>query len=472
MDTARRVVKILSRCHPTHRQGSRQLILLAIAVFVWLGRPASALAAPHALSIRNVTVTNVADSSFTVSWVTDQPLPGSGSILYGTTPSDVSIAMVEVTPVGGARGDVHVVNLRNLTASTTFYLSVVNAGVPDTNNGNYYRVATGPSLQTTSTNRQVSGVVMQSDGRTPAAGVVVIARILDNAGLNGTSGPVTSAPLSAVTNSNGSWSLTLSPRSADNTSNFNFATTGPDFLLVSVEGGSLGVVSPSQSFPIALDSTGKMGGLSLTLGPGAIPTDTPLPATATSTPTPTPSVLPTATTAATSTVLQAPIATQPRAEPGAQPATPTAEIHAVPTVAPVSTAVQPPLELTTGPIPVVTTPSSSGAFPTAATLPVRPTVVVPAPSQPSPAPPQVMTPTTSGQLAQRPRRPATTAELNPTVTGPSTPTPGAPSANGMTSANPDDPLQHIRLVLIGALGLIGGGLVLSVLGFVDQRRDG
>ena len=95
--------------------------------------------------IHGVQVANITDTGFTVAWITDAAIPGSGSVVYGTSPANAfNGSQIESAPPPGARGDIHVVQVSNLLASTTYYFAVATGGVQDNNGGQYYNVKTGP----------------------------------------------------------------------------------------------------------------------------------------------------------------------------------------------------------------------------------------------------------------------------------------------------------------------------------------
>ncbi len=433
-------------------------ILAAVVAFV----PAlgSTSAAPLAVTIRSVTVTNVTDSSFTVNWVTDQLLTGGGAIVYGTTSANLSTKVLE--PVSsGQRGDVHSITVRSLSPSTAYYFSIADADATEPDSGYVFKVSTGPSLPPIATNRRATGVVEQSDGRTPAAGVLVTVRVLDNRSLNGPS-PTTSAPLSTFTDSSGTWSIGLIPRTADNTNFFNYTTDGSDLLMVTVEGGALGVVYPAQNVPIQFDSSGRLVVPTSILGGGAIPAETPVAVEATATPTPSPTM----TIQASPTALETPRAAAsvtPTLLPASPSATPTRQV-VIPTVAPVPTEIVPPPEITFLPSPM---PTSAVDRPPAAPIPTTMTLVTPVSALP-PASPSVVGTALPFPPAALPREtPARTVAASPTAPAHTPGTSGSASAGGAAS-----PLQSLTLLLATALGLIGLGIALSVAGFVDQRRGG
>ncbi len=451
---------------PSRRRMAVALLLGLFLTALLQHQPAGAM--PALLVIRRVTVTNVSDTSFTVNWTTDVPLAGRGSVVFGTSTASVTVGIVEQGMVSGARGDVHSVTIRDLSPSTTYYVAVVDAGVTENNGGQYYQVTTGPSLTNPVLNRYATGQVLQADGRTPAAGVLVTLTVLDNAGLNGTSGPTTSAPLSALTDAQGTWRIPLNPRTTDNRNLFNYAVNGPDFVLVTVEGGGLGAIYPAQSFPLSADSTGKVAVPTLTLAATTIPTDTPVIATATFTATPIPTV--TATATPTLTTVSTPTSTPTAVAPGPT-VTPLARQTEIPLATPLVPAVTPP-----GPtvLPIPSRPSA----PANQENPAITTVI------PPPAPSGTLSPTPGGPAAevQAPSAVAPAAGRTPRTVPPVTPsaayalpTPavGSPTALVLASTpGAAEPFRMVRGAVAGGVGLVGLGLVLALLGIVFQRRDG
>ncbi len=450
----------------TRAQGGRLIIAVLLCV---LGATAalarSADASPSLLSIRGVSITNVTDTSFTVSWVTDSALPGSGSVDYGTSPTSLVFQAAETSPVAGARGDVHAVTVRSLSASTTYYFSVVDAGVSDPSSGYVYKVTTGPSIQGVPTVHWATGQVFQSDGKTLAVGVLVTVRVLDNANLNGPS-PTTSAPQSGFTNSQGYWTIALNPRTSDSSSAFNYSTNGSDFLLVTAEGGGLGAVYPAQSDAIKLDNGGVIQASAITLGGGVNPAETPIPVGASVTATATPTVPPASTVVATITprATLSPAGTNsptPRAAVAAETPTPTRTAIVIPTIA-IPTRVLPPVAFTVEPPP---SPTRTEARPTDTPASTRP---------PSGADQPLTGQAPIGPIAQsRPSGTRTVRPSAPTRTTTATATP-AVSAGGDREAAPapPGPLQSLTLLVSGGLALVGLGLAMAVIGVVDQRRDG
>ncbi len=422
--------------------------------------PRSTSAAPLGLTIRSVTITNVTDSSFTVSWVTDQPQNGGGAINFGTNPSSLGSKATE--PISSGRGsDVHSITVRALNQSTTYYFSISDADAIEPDSGYVFEVTTGASLPALTTNRRVTGKVQTSDGQA-AVGVLVTVRVLDNANLNGPS-PTTSAPLSTLTDSSGAWSIILTPRTSDSSNFFNFTTDRSDALLVTVEGGVLGVVYPAQTVPIQFNGTAPLEVPTSVLHFGTIPAVTPVAIEPTSTTTPTATATAPATPPASATPTPS-ISVSPRPSEFTPTATPTRRI-VIPTVAPVPTQVEPPPEITTRPSPA---PTSAPVNPPASGVPTAATLGTPAlaalPSEPS---------RVAESVRPSPRVTPHRETPSPTATKPSaTPAVGVAPSGSSTGDTSPNPLQSLTLVLVSGLGLIGLGLVLSVAGIVDQRRDG
>lgn len=440
-----------------------RLFALTVVVVVVMTLPTmawSTSAAPLELTIRSVTITNVTDSSFTVSWVTDQPQNGGGAINYGTSPSSLGSRATE--PISSGRGsDVHSITVRALNQSTTYYFSISDADATEPDSGHVFAVTTGASLPALTTNRRATGKVQKSDGQA-AGGVLVTVRVLDNANLNGPS-PTTSAPLSTLTDSSGAWSIILTPRTSDNSNFFNYTTDRSDALLVTVEGGALGVVYPAQTVPIQFDGTAQLEVPTSVLHFGTIPAVTPvaIEPTATTTPTNTPTAPATPSASATPTRSTG---VAPRPNEISPTATPTRRV-VIPTVAPVPTQVVPPPEITPLPSP---TPTSAPSNPPAPPVPTAATLGTPVLAAPPSEPSRV-----AASVPPSPRATSRRETPSPTATTSSaTPVDGVATSGSARGENAPNPLQSLTVVLVSGLGLIGLGLVLSVAGILDQRRDG
>jgi len=198
-----------------------------------------ALPAAIAPAIRDVRIGNLRDASLAFSWLTDQR--ATGTVRYGTDPT----ALVNVAHDDRGAGTVaatHHITLRNLAPETVYYVVIVSGQTVDDNEGQFYRVTTGPMLGIPAAD-PVYGRVLQAAGVTPAAGALVYLALHDADGAGSTG---EAALLSGLTDANGYWSVNLgSARTSDGRSYFLYA--GKDRLGLSVHpavGQQVGITTP------------------------------------------------------------------------------------------------------------------------------------------------------------------------------------------------------------------------------------
>lgn len=146
---------------------------------------------------KNIKVTNVTDTSFTVSWITDSKT--TGYIKYGTVANTLSLtATDDRDQVSGTTGTyrTHHVTIRGLKASTAYYykLGTTSTLLYD-NNGQPYQTSTTTAVSSNA--RTIYGQVLLST-QTGVGGALVYISSPDM------------APLSVITQSTGSFVLSLS----------------------------------------------------------------------------------------------------------------------------------------------------------------------------------------------------------------------------------------------------------------------
>ncbi|HLH73994.1 MAG TPA: fibronectin type III domain-containing protein [Chloroflexota bacterium] len=449
-----------------------------------LSNPRVSDAMTEATFIRSVSWTNVTDTTFTVNWVTDFAVPGSGSIHYGTSRDNLSTTVSE-SVVAGAPGDVHSVNVSGLEPNTTYYFEIHDASLIASNNGNLYSVTTGKTLTTQPPIYYLSGTVTQTDGKTGVVGALVTVRIADYANLNGNLGS-TSAPLSTQSGAGGNWQIFLDPRTQDGSAFFQFNPNGGDSLVVTIEAGQQGN-GGTRTIPLAIDSNGRAIAGSMPVALGTVPTDTPVPnggtvvPTATVTPTtapPTPTNtprpastpqitgVPTATTAPSATATtQISVTAIPTPSTPAPTANPQANLLAEPTKMPIPLQVVSP----TQPNPASPTPTELRQSPPRAQL-VPPSVGATT-GAPTMAPLRASPPPDFRSLPTATATPSRVGAAN-VVTITAVPLVVTPAMNSPGEASAQSPLSQIVALLAGAFGLLGLGLVMLVFGVVGQmRRD-
>ncbi|MBI5032505.1 MAG: hypothetical protein HZB51_18425 [Chloroflexi bacterium] len=187
--------------------------------------------------ISNMTVTNLRDVSFTVSWITD--MASTGTLNFGT---DSGLGETANDDRGATfTGTTHYVTLSGFTPNTTYFFDLVSGSTVNNNGGAHYIVTTSSTLDIPEPDT-VYGRVFKSDGITPAHGAIVYLNLSDN---NGSDSPGWSAPASALADAAGYWFNNLgNVRVADSSAYFSYSASGGDTLRVFAHGGMDGNASP------------------------------------------------------------------------------------------------------------------------------------------------------------------------------------------------------------------------------------
>lgn len=210
------------------------VIGLAVGVALIGQRQIFRLGASADSAPQDVRVSNVTDSSFTVSWFTTKPT--IGYVNWGAT-----TALGKSSEIGGlSTQTVHSVTIDGLEPSTNYYLVINSGGVEFDNNGIAWSVATGPALGASSETRLASGVVLKQDG-SPASNVLVY---INGGGM---------AQMSAVTSLNGTWTIPLSS-ARTRTLSGNAQLANSDVLDVYVQSGGMGIAT-AQVLPTKINPT-------------------------------------------------------------------------------------------------------------------------------------------------------------------------------------------------------------------------
>ncbi len=205
-------------------------------------------------TITDVRVANLTDASATISWLTD--VGADGSVVYGLGPDHVHRTAADVRG-SETRADTHFVTLTGLTPNTTYYFAVRSGSTLADSNGAFFRFRTGPTLAPPAADAAF-GRVLGADGD-PAAGALVFLSLQDANGL-GSSGR--SAPLAALSDANGYWSLSLgNARVSSLVRYFGYSAPG-DYLQIEVRAGREGVACPA-----AIDAAAARPAPDVALGP-------------------------------------------------------------------------------------------------------------------------------------------------------------------------------------------------------------
>ncbi len=179
---------------------------------------------------KNIRVTNISESSVTISWTTD--IESTGFVKWGK--SEISLSKVALEE-GSGNSYVHSANILGLEPNSTIYFKI-NSNTKDYDNeGIAWQATTLASKINVNGNLLASGTILKSDGATPAKAIIYIS-------INGTQ-------LSALSSDNGSYVIPIS----NYITNINDSTA----IELSVQGGQLGT-SQGIIYPKSIKYTPAM----------------------------------------------------------------------------------------------------------------------------------------------------------------------------------------------------------------------
>lgn len=202
---------------------------LSAAVFLVRNKQIFRLGASSDEVPKDVRISNISDSSFTVSWTTNKETVGF--IVWGDT--DKKVDRIEEDTIGTS-GLTHYVTVRSLSAQTNYFFKINSNGVEYDNNSSMWQVATGPTLPESGSATRVSGSVLTATGETSSNTLVYLT--IGGGNL-----------LSTVTSQNGSWLISLSSLRTQNLKNY-FVVNELDTLLEISANAGLGNVSSAQIY--------------------------------------------------------------------------------------------------------------------------------------------------------------------------------------------------------------------------------
>ncbi|MEW6096648.1 MAG: fibronectin type III domain-containing protein [bacterium] len=176
-----------------------------------------------------VMESNITDTQFTISWISQEP--EIGLIKYSGTKTTLDKIAYDDR---GSRtvSTTHYVTVTGLSPQTTYYYEIISG---DTTVEDFELTTAEPVIPTG--NDLVYGKIFQADGKTPAEDIIVYLRLqdYDNKGSQDKS-----ALYSTLVNCGGYWYVNLvNFRTQNLTRPFRYSSKG-DHLLIQVEGGYLG----------------------------------------------------------------------------------------------------------------------------------------------------------------------------------------------------------------------------------------
>jgi hypothetical protein len=182
------------------------LVLGAIAGGVILIKqgPSLFIKASPTLTPNQLKITNVNDTSFTVSWLTEQST--SGFIKYGTDNNLTFTVADDRDQLSGKTGEFtsHHITVKNLKPLTNYFFKIGSASKIFDNNGQPYQLTTATASKNSPPANDVAYGTVVDQNNNPVEGAIVY---LSLANAN---------PASTLTKSSGSWVIPLNlVRSAD-----------------------------------------------------------------------------------------------------------------------------------------------------------------------------------------------------------------------------------------------------------------
>src|SRR5579872_683481 len=145
---------------------------------------------------KNIQLSNLTATSFTISYTTDEPTTGSISYGINTTLTEVALDDRDQQASGAADHQIHFITVKNLTPATKYYYAILSGSQKAENNGTPFEITTAAVSQIQSASPTLSGSVSLSDGSFPTEGIVYVTA--NNA-----------AQLATLINSDGSYQLHL-----------------------------------------------------------------------------------------------------------------------------------------------------------------------------------------------------------------------------------------------------------------------
>lgn len=189
----------------------------------------------------NIQLSNITDTSFTITYTTDKPT--LGSIRFGQNPAALDQNYLEDRNKYSQELNnykTHSISVDSLNPDSTYYFEIISGDVTKSNNGYPFNVKTALSISSnSSSNGQISGNAVNPDGSIPAGAVVIVE-------ING------AQKISSLLDENGKFNISLNNLRTEDLTNYfevndnslaNITVNSSDFSsLVSVSGNNLSLI--------------------------------------------------------------------------------------------------------------------------------------------------------------------------------------------------------------------------------------
>ena len=206
------------------------VIGIAAGVFLVQSRQLFRLRASPEINPKDIRITNISDSAFSVSWTTDKET--QGFVIWGENES--LLDKTAATNINYS-SNTHYINIYGLNPETTYFFRINSDGKEFDNNNIPWKVATGNKITTPPESIVVSGSILTSSG-TPAKNAIVYAQISGN------------SMLSTLTSENGNWLIPISSARTQDLKSYVQIDKTSSVVDITIHAGPLGV-SFAQIYP-------------------------------------------------------------------------------------------------------------------------------------------------------------------------------------------------------------------------------
>lgn len=178
-----------------------------------------------------VKITNVTDTSLTVSWMTAKP--ATGIVKFGGETNNIKQkALDDRDQLSGESGlfEVHHVTLKNLSQKTKYYFKIESGGKQFDNQGKPFEAGTGPTLGSAPTADPIYGTILTPSG-VGAENTIVYINLANG------------SALSTLSKTNGNWALPLSTARSTDLNSYLAYDAQATIINILVQGGKQGSAS-------------------------------------------------------------------------------------------------------------------------------------------------------------------------------------------------------------------------------------
>ena len=216
---------------------------VALGVFALRQQQIFRLGAETETAPKDVRISNIGDSSFTVSWTTDKQ--ASGLVSFGESETNLkNIASDEITP----QDFTHQAIIKNLKPQTDYFFKITSEGRQFDNQKVAWQATTAPAILPSQQNILVSGKVLTPTGQASANSLVYIT--------------IRGYLLSTATSQNSTFVIPLSSARTVDLSQFQVIDESNTLLEIFVNAGVKGIATaqiyPASAKPIPAIILGKV----------------------------------------------------------------------------------------------------------------------------------------------------------------------------------------------------------------------